>query len=76
MQKDVDEGRRRLNFSEWGRGEHGLEEIAESVQNKQMPPSYFLALHPDARLTAQEKGALIHGLIATTGAAGGEGGED
>jgi hypothetical protein len=82
VRRDVDEGRQHLNFSEWGQSrqelgnhEHGSEEIAESLQRGQMPPFYFLITHPEARLSAQEKRALIQGLIATTGAGGGEGEE-
>ena len=76
VQRDVEEGRQRLNFSEWGRGEQEVEEVAEIVQRGQMPPPYFLITHPEARLSAQEKEVLVQGLIATTGTAGGEGGGD
>jgi hypothetical protein len=73
-QRDVDEGRRRLNFSAWGQGEQEVGEIDELINKGKMPPAYFLLTHPEARLTAAEKEALIQGLIASLGV-GGEGGE-
>lgn len=39
-----------------------------------MPPGMHLGLHPKARLTAEEKPALITGLDATLGQAGRGGG--
>ncbi|TLN22725.1 hypothetical protein FDZ74_04290, partial [bacterium] len=49
IQHDVDEGRQRLNFSEWGvssgTGEGGGE-IGEVVQGGEMPPAQYLILHP------------------------------
>lgn len=65
IQNDVTEGRRRLNFSEWGRGEREVDEMAEVVQEGKMPPPYYLLLHPSARLNQAEKQALISGLLAT-----------
>lgn len=63
----VDEGRSALNFSECGvrRGEE--DDIAESVAEGDMPPSYYtwLGRHPDARLSAAERQALADGLRAT-----------
>jgi len=67
VQNDVNEGRGRLNFSEWGRGEMEIDEVGEVIRRGEMPPSYFVILHPDARLTAAEQEALIRGLMATAG---------
>jgi hypothetical protein len=66
VQHDVNEGRSRLNFSEWGT-RHIDEpwEIGEVVQEGQMPPSKYLVMHPEARLTQSEKQSLIHGFQAT-----------
>jgi len=71
VQKDVDEGRATLNFSEWGRGEQEAEDSAEKVQNGEMPPRSYLLLHPSAKLSPDERQALIQGLEATFGAEGG-----
>jgi hypothetical protein len=57
IQRDVDEGRRVLNFSEWGRWE--TEEIGETVAEGEMPPQQYLLLHPNAKLTDAEKQVLI-----------------
>lgn len=72
--KDVDEGREALNIST-GSGEFRSEEMTEKIQSGEMPPSSYIVLHPDARLTDAQKTELIAGLEATFGAEGGEGGE-
>ena len=66
VESDVQEGRRRLNFSEWNHSEHEVGEISEVVRNGEMPPFYFLIQHPEARLSAAEKQALVDGLLATS----------
>ena len=69
-QRDVDEGRHHLNFSDWqsGRREsHEMDEITEVIQRGDMPPAIFLPMHPEARLTDAEKQQLINGLLASTG---------
>ncbi len=67
IQRDVDEGRQRLNFSEWGRGRQAVREIGEVVQEGEMPPWQFRLMHSSGRLSAQEKDELINGLAATLG---------
>ncbi len=64
VQRDVDEGRRHLNFSNWGRI-HEADEIPEVVIEGEMPPAQFLIMHPEARLAQAERDALISGLQAT-----------
>ena len=68
-QRDVDEGREKLNFSEWGRGEQEADEIAEVIREGEMPLPIYLLQHPEARLSAAEKQALIDGLVASVGGA-------
>lgn len=63
----VDEGRAALNFSEWDRPQEEAHEAAEEVQEGEMPPAYYLALHGSARLTPSEQQALVAGLEATLG---------
>lgn len=65
--RDVDEGRSKLNFSEWDLPQKEADEAAEEVQEGKMPPWFYLPAHPQARLSTQEKQALIRGLQATTG---------
>ncbi len=64
-QWDVDSGRRKLNFSEWDRPQRDAHEAAETVGEGEMPPWYFAAGRPDARLTAPERRALAAGLERT-----------
>jgi len=69
--KDVNEGRRKLNFSDWGQSgqsrgdEDPADEITRNIENGQMPPWYYTLLHPGARLSAEEKQQLIDGFKAT-----------
>ena len=74
LQRDVEEGRETLNFSEWNRPREG-EEAAETVREGSMPPGPYLLTHPDGRLTDTELTALADGLTATLGDEGREGGE-
>jgi len=68
VQRDVDEGRRVMNFSEWNTGRRQrTEEIFEVIQEGYMPPSSYLPLHPQAQLTQSETTELIRGLQATFG---------
>jgi hypothetical protein len=70
VQRDTQEGREKLNFSEWGRGEQEADEIFEVVKEGEMPLPVYLITHPEARLNAQEKQALLEGLLATFGSGG------
>jgi hypothetical protein len=67
VQRDVDEGRTELNFSNLGTGDTEVDEAAETVQEGEMPPVYYTWLHPDAKLSEQEQAELISGFIATFG---------
>jgi hypothetical protein len=60
--KDVQDGRSKLNFSEWGRGEQEIEEIGGVITKGEMPPRQYLLAHPSARLTASNKALLEGGL--------------
>jgi hypothetical protein len=64
VQRDVNEGRRRLNFSNW-RGVREVDELSRTVLNGDMPPGIYLLEHPSAKLTAQERQELASGLVAT-----------
>jgi len=60
---DVHAGRRKMNFSEWGRysaekREQKLEEICEQVTNGDMPDPKYLFLHRSARPTQQQREAV------------------
>jgi hypothetical protein len=68
VQHDVDEGRDKLNFSNWGAAGNEVDELAEVVEEGSMPPRSYTILHPDARLSEEEKAALIRELEALEGA--------
>ncbi len=60
---DVREGREELNFSTWNRyGQKKrnkmIKEIWEEVEEGEMPPWFYLPLHPEAGLSDQDRGVL------------------
>jgi hypothetical protein len=66
VQRDVDEGRSKIYFSELGTGQiREPEEIGEVIAEGRMPLSNYLSMHPAARLTQDEKQNLIQGFQAT-----------
>ncbi len=67
VQRDVDEGREQLNFSEWTRVFREAEEAAELAGEGEMPPWFYLPLHPEAKLSESERAELVAGLEATLG---------
>lgn len=66
-QRDVDEGRQRLNFSDITTLRERERRMGEIVLEGEMPPLQYFPTHPDARLTASERQALADGLNATFG---------
>jgi len=64
--RDVNGGRRVLNFSDWqSGGRTNGSRVARSISDGQMPMAIYLVMHPSARLTAAEQQQLIDGLTAT-----------
>jgi hypothetical protein len=63
----VMEGRERFDVSQWGQGKNYADEAAEEVQHGNMPLSSYLLLHPEARMSAAQKQALVDGLARTFG---------
>jgi hypothetical protein len=72
-QHDVDDGRHKLNFSEWNRPQK-TDDIVKSVRDGEMPPAIYLPTHPSANLSTGDRQALIQGLTATFGPGGQLGG--
>lgn len=66
---DVEEGRREMNFSQLSTNANSLsrmgQRIERAIQSGNMPPAQYFPTHPDARLTADEKQALIAGMLKT-----------
>lgn len=66
--RDVEEGRRELNFSDWQGGVREGErpaELREQIDKGEMPPVLYRLLHAEARLNDQEKRILSEGLTMT-----------
>lgn len=63
-QRDIEQGRDELNFSEWEMDEEKADDIAEVILEGEMPLPIYLVMHPEARLSDSEKRQLIQGLQA------------
>lgn len=64
LAKDIREGREELNFSNWGsnskrRQIRNLRKINEEVTSGAMPLKNYLIIHRNARLSAEQKSALV-----------------
>jgi hypothetical protein len=62
---DVNDGRERLNFSDWPhalpeRAAKRLEQMSEELDYKEMPPKKYTLIHAGARLTDSQRQELIH----------------
>jgi hypothetical protein len=60
---DVNQGRERLNLSEWGRMDRDrkdkkLRQICDEVEDSAMPLPSYLRMHPNAKLSEQDKKTL------------------
>ncbi len=66
VQRDVDSGRRRLNFSDWSAPRRGTGELARVFAEGRMPPVYYVWMHPTASLTATEAAQLSTALSTLT----------
>lgn len=65
VESHITNGKQDLNFSEWsnyyrGKQERLLQSIVTQVEKNEMPLPSYLWLHPEARLTKDEKQALIN----------------
>lgn len=64
LKDHIDNGRKELNFSTFAtyearRQTRKMEEAAELVQNGAMPMDSYLLMHPEAKLTAEQKAEMI-----------------
>ena len=68
---DVNEGREHLNFSDWptdpDRAAKKLDRINEVLGYKEMPPTKYTLLHPEARLTEAQFKKLVDWSDTTGG---------
>jgi hypothetical protein len=65
--RDVNQGRRHLNFSQWDQPQKHAKDVAEQVKTGEMPLWFYLPLHPSAKLSDAEKQALIDGAARSLG---------
>lgn len=65
--KDVVDGRRKFNFSDWANKPGELDEMAGAINEGEMPPIQYWIFHPSSRLTDAQKAVFIKGLEATMG---------
>jgi cytochrome c551/c552 len=69
--RDVKDGRKHLNFSEWTtyqpeRQAKKLKEIAEEVGDGEMPMAIYVPLHPEAKLSPADTKLLVDWAKAPT----------
>jgi hypothetical protein len=69
VQRDVNEGRALLNFSEWARPQEEAKQASGEVLEGEMPPAAYKLVHPYARLSAADRDRLAQGLARTLGVA-------
>lgn len=69
VQRHVDEGREKVNYSNFATDPGDADESIEVIEEGEMPPAYFtrFGLHPEANLSRAELDELIAGLRATPG---------
>jgi hypothetical protein len=74
LARDVHEGREHMNYTAWNRlspkkqAKH-FRESWEEVDEGEMPMTIYLPLHPEARLTAEEKAVLKQWALASADSA-------
>jgi hypothetical protein len=78
---DVNEGRAALNFSTWNqlspeKQAEAMNESWEAVAEGTMPTWYYVALHPEARLSANDQSVLRAGSGSPAGREKGENDDD
>ncbi|MCC6483239.1 MAG: heme-binding domain-containing protein [Armatimonadetes bacterium] len=70
VSRDVTEGRKELNVSEWDRYNERrrakkMREIWKEVDKGDMPLRIYLPMHPNAKLTEKDKQALHEWVVAS-----------
>ena len=64
VRRDVKEGRKELNFSEWNKLKitkkaKALDQIAEYTESEEMPMKIYTIMHPDAKLDDAKRKKII-----------------
>lgn len=63
IKNHVNEGRERVNFSEWmsyntDQKNHIIDDVLETVESKEMPLKGYISMHPEANLTDAQRKAF------------------
>jgi cytochrome c551/c552 len=67
VQRDVNGGRAHLNFTQWDQPQRHAKDVTNEVKEGDMPPWFYLPMHPNARLSEVDKQTLISGAGKTLG---------
>ena len=59
LQRDVNGGRRHLNFTEWNMPQQHAKDVTEEVKGGDMPPWYYTPAHLTARLSPEDVTVLV-----------------
>jgi len=67
VKKHIDDGKKELNFSEWGKFDAydkigALEDIRQEVEQKTMPLKAYVMIHRDAKLSEEQVLLCLPGL--------------
>ncbi len=63
--RDVQQGRHAVNFTEFQFKQRRAKDASDEVSGGDMPPWFYVIMHPRAQLTKQERKALVSGLENT-----------
>jgi mono/diheme cytochrome c family protein len=67
LARDVNGGRSHLNFTEWNKPQKHAKDVSNRINSGSMPPWFYLPMHAMAKLTADEKQALLEGAEKSLG---------
>lgn len=67
VERDVNEGRRHLDFTSWNQPQQHAADIEHEVASGEMPKGFYLPMHPAARLSQADKQAFIEGAAKSFG---------
>ncbi len=62
VRQDVEDGRDKLNFSDWDRDAGEADDAIEETEDGSMPPAQYTLIHRDAHLSDAEEQQLIDAL--------------
>jgi hypothetical protein len=66
LARDVN-GRSHLNFSEWNKPQKHAKDASNRTNSGSRPPWFYLPMHSTAKLSADEKQALLEGAEKSLG---------